>query len=46
MSFEPVYNEHSRALILGTWPSPKSREMALLRPPAEPLLARAGRADR
>ena len=28
MSFEPVYNEHSRALILGTWPSPKSREMA------------------
>ena len=28
MSFEPVYNEHSRALILGTWPSPKRREMA------------------
>ena len=28
MSFEPVYNAHSRALILGTWPSPKSREMA------------------
>ena len=28
MSFEPVYNEHSRALILGTWPSPKSWEMA------------------
>ena len=28
MSFAPVYNEHSRALILGTWPSPKSREMA------------------
>ena len=26
MSFAPVYNEHSRALILGTWPSPKSRE--------------------
>ena len=26
MSFDPVYNEHSRALILGTWPSPKSRE--------------------
>ena len=24
MSFAPVYNEHSRALILGTWPSPKS----------------------
>ncbi len=29
MSFAPVYNEHSRALILGTWPSPKSREMAI-----------------
>ena len=28
MSFEPVYNVRSRALILGTWPSPKSREMA------------------
>ena len=28
MSFAPVYNEHSRALILGTWPSPKSREVA------------------
>ena len=28
MSFDPVYNKHSRALILGTWPSPKSREMA------------------
>ena len=28
MSFAPVYSEHSRALILGTWPSPKSREMA------------------
>lgn len=28
MSFDPVYNEGSRALILGTWPSPKSREMA------------------
>ena len=26
MSFAPVYNAHSRALILGTWPSPKSRE--------------------
>ncbi len=30
MSFAPVYNEHSRALILGTWPSPKSREMAFI----------------
>jgi len=28
MSFAPIYNEHSRALILGTWPSPKSREMS------------------
>ena len=28
MSFAPVYNEHRRALILGTWPSPKSREMS------------------
>ena len=28
MSFAPVYSENSRALILGTWPSPKSREMA------------------
>ena len=28
MSFAPVYDEHSRALILGTWPSPNSREMA------------------
>ena len=28
MSFAPVYNAHSRALILGTGPSPKSREMA------------------
>lgn len=28
MSFAPVYGPASRALILGTWPSPKSREMA------------------
>lgn len=28
MSFTPVYDDRSRALILGTWPSPKSREMA------------------
>ena len=28
MSFAPVYGPGSRALILGTWPSPKSREMA------------------
>ena len=25
MSFPPVYTAYSRALILGTWPSPKSR---------------------
>ena len=28
MSFAPIYSSASRALILGTWPSPKSREMA------------------
>ena len=28
MSFPPVYGPASRALILGTWPSPKSREMS------------------
>ena len=28
MSFAPVYGPASRALILGTWPSPKSREMS------------------
>lgn len=28
MSFPPVYSSASRALILGTWPSPKSREMS------------------
>ena len=28
MSFAPVYDDRSQALILGTWPSPKSREMA------------------
>ncbi len=27
MSFAPVYSAASRALILGTWPSPKSREL-------------------
>lgn len=26
MSFEPVCNDHSHTLIVGTWPSPKSRE--------------------
>lgn len=26
MSFSPVYNDQSRILILGTYPSPKSRE--------------------
>ena len=28
MSFEPVCGPASQALILGTWPSPKSREMS------------------
>jgi hypoxanthine-DNA glycosylase len=28
MSFLPIYNANSRALILGTYPSPKSREMS------------------
>ena len=28
MSFAPVYGPRSRALIIGTWPSHKSREMA------------------
>lgn len=28
MSFEPVWSPRSRVLILGTWPSPKSREMS------------------
>lgn len=26
MSFEPVYDENCTVLIVGTWPSPKSRE--------------------
>lgn len=26
MAFEPVYNESCTVLIVGTWPSPKSRE--------------------
>ena len=26
MSFEPIWDENSRILILGTYPSPKSRE--------------------
>lgn len=26
MSFEPVFNKNSHTLIVGTWPSPKSRE--------------------
>ena len=39
-TFEPVYDEkNSRILILGTFPSVKSREQQfLLRPSAEPLL--------
>ena len=30
MSFAPVYDDRSRALILGTWPSPRSRELTRL----------------
>ena len=26
-NFEPIYNEHSKILMLGTMPSPKSREV-------------------
>ena len=26
MSFDPVYTRESEILIVGTWPSPKSRE--------------------
>ena len=46
MSFAPVYDDRSRALILGTWPSPKSREMAFYYGHAKPVLAAAGGADR
>ena len=46
MSFAPVYDDRSRALILGTWPSPKAGRWPLLRPPAKPVLAAAGGADR
>jgi TDG/mug DNA glycosylase family protein len=28
MSFSPIFSAQSRALILGTWPSPKSRAMS------------------
>ncbi len=47
MSFAPVYNEHSRALILGHMAQPqKPGDGLLLRPSAKPLLAHAGGADR
>lgn len=26
-NFDPIYNEHSKILMLGTMPSPKSREV-------------------
>ena len=43
----PVHGARAGALILGSFPSPKSREQGLfLRPPAKPLLAAAGGADR
>ena len=43
----PLHGAQANALILGSFPSPKSREQGfLLRPPAEPLLADACRCDR
>ena len=43
----PVYDENSRILILGSFPSVKSREAAVfLRPSAKPLLACARRCAR
>ena len=43
MSFPPIYTARSRALILGTWPSPKSRAMAFYYGPPQnrfgPLMA-------
>ena len=39
--FEPLYDENSRILILGSFPSVKSREM-LLRSSSEQILASNG----
>ena len=36
--FPPLYDENSKILILGSFPSVKSREMEFLRASAEPLL--------
>ena len=41
--FGPVYDEKSRILILGSFPSVKSREEGFfLRTPAQPLLQNSG----
>lgn len=42
----PVYNENSRILILGSFPSVKSREQGFLRAPEKPVLEGAGRDHR
>lgn len=42
-SIEPVFDAESRVLILGTMPSPKSREVQFYYGhPAEPVLAGSG----
>lgn len=41
-TFAPVYDKKSRVLILGTFPSVKSRETGLLRPSEKPLLESNG----
>lgn len=46
-TFEPVFDEHSKVLILGSFPSVKSREEGFYYGhPAEPVLASAGETDR
>ena len=45
--FEPVWGRDSRALILGTWPSPKSRAQGFYYGhPQKPVLAPSGPAYR
>ncbi|MBQ2691754.1 MAG: DNA-deoxyinosine glycosylase [Clostridia bacterium] len=47
--FEPIYSKESRALILGTWPSPKSFEMGFYYGHKQnrfwPLMARLAQRD-
>lgn len=45
-TFEPVYDENSRILILGTFPSVNPGAAILLRPSAEPLLETSGGSHR